>query len=247
MIPFQRSALSNVANQRAAPPSPGAARKRLARKNKSTASFSPRAAAGGAAAAAAAPASASSTAGLFIFGDSPLQKQRVVVRRAKRAKRAKTARGESSGGWLHVPSAVARRAQAGGRTPDVCPRAPNNTPAGAFTNAVRRRGEIKPTDLFVELFSHTSMLQSSSEPAAARYHADDEKNLISVDKELQNANNASSHAFPAATSKLLGKRMRQQEKERTAGACAPSDSMFSSCSTTRRGAEPCGNFSCSLQ
>ena len=266
-----RSALSNVANQ-SLPTSPARAARRKKKGSDSCRPFrgSLRAEAGGASTVTAVAANATaaavaaageagaatavadpslacsslstlSTSGSFILGDSPSQKQRVVVRRAKRAK---TTRRGYVGGRLNVPSKFARSDETGSSTPDVCPRAPNNTPAGAFTNAVHRRGEIKPTDLFVELFSHTSILQSSSEACTASCQLGEE-NEASVDKELLEVNNVNNKSSEINL-KLLGKRMRRHEEERITGAGAPSDRMFSSC-TIREGQESGGIFSCSLQ
>eukprot|EP00946_MAST-07B_sp_MAST-7B-sp1_P004707 g4707.t1 len=240
---LRRSALANVANQRAnPPPSSKKAHKQLSTFRKKRSAGSGKAVRRSLPAPAA--GSDTSSAGLFIFGSSPVQKQRAMVRCTKRQKIDDVRDDvDMRGGQLNMPATMVRAVSV---TPDACPCAPNNTPAGVFTNAVRRRGEIKPTDLFVELFSHTSILQPSGNSNAR--NRPDIENVHTVEKELEDANGAFSHGI--STRKLLGKRVRQQEDERAEGASAPSEHMFSSCSGNRSdgGEMKDGEFfACSLQ
>ena len=146
----------------------------------------------------------------------------------------------SAHGKLCVPRSVLVEDNSQAASPNMCPAAPSNTPAGAFTNAVGRRGQIKPTDLFVELFSHASIMQSKK--GTLEKVCPDNENNSSVVQELQEVVVTHTHG-----AKVLGKRLRKNSDR--SGAEAPSDSMFSSCTTSRREVSTGENdfFSCLMQ
>lgn len=253
-LSLHRTALANVANKQHALLSPAAARKRIASREQAK-----RRSARGASDSQASKEASSNA--LFIFGSSPMNstgkctaavdrgekpqsisksKKRRVARQSDGIEKMEGKHASSAHGKLYVPISALVEDNSQAASPNMCPSAPNNTPAGAFTNAVGRKGQIKPTDLFVELFRHTSTLQ----PGRSRIEktCSESENDSSVVEELQEAVVTNTHA-----TKVLGKRLRENSDR--SGAKAPSDNMFTSCTNGRRGesTDEGDFFSCSMQ